>query len=144
MRTTSIGTSFAATLDAFLDALAAANCSPATIAAYQSDVAQCIDYLQHADMTLTAPDQVERHELLDYLASLSRRGLSGVSRARKVAAIRGYFRFLVAEGIIDASPAAAIATPQQERGGKTFLAPEEYNRLLSYSGSAHETEKIVR
>jgi site-specific recombinase XerD len=135
MRTTSAGTAFQETLAAFVDALVAANCSPATIAAYQSDVRQCFDFLQQANLTLTHPDQVGRHDLVDYFASLSRRGLSGVSRARKLAAIRGYFRFLVAEGLIATSPAATLPTPKQERGGKTYLAPEEYNRLLSYAGT---------
>jgi site-specific recombinase XerD len=135
IRTTTAATSFTDTLAAFVASLAAANCSAATIAAYQADVGHCLAFLQNADMTVAHPDQILRGDLLAYLASLSARGLSGVSRARKLAAIRGYFRFLVAEGLLDTSPAAAITTPKQERGGKTFLAPEEYNRLLSYAGT---------
>ena len=45
-------------------------------------------------MVIARPDQVARIDLTEYLAYLGSRQLSGVSRARKLAAIREYFRFL--------------------------------------------------
>jgi len=135
IRTRSTGRAFADTLTAFLRSLEGANLSPATIRAYQTDVAQCLDFLQQTDMTLTSPEQVQRRHLQEHLAALGDRGLTGVTRARKVAAIRGYFRFLEDEDLIAKSPAAALETPKKERGSKTFLRSEEYTRILAYAGT---------
>jgi len=135
IRSTETGATFANTLTAFLRSLEGANLSAATIRAYETDVAQCLDSLRQTDMTLTGPDQVQRRHLQEHLAALGDRGLTGVTRARKVAAIRGYFRFLEDEQIIAKSPAAALETPKKERASKTFLRPEEYTRILAYAGT---------
>jgi integrase/recombinase XerC len=68
------------------------------------------------------------------MAELGRRGLTGVSRARKISAIREYFRFFEENGEIARSPANAIETPKKERPGRTSLRPEEYTRMLSLAG----------
>lgn len=135
IRTTLTGTSFPDTLAAFLRTLEGSNLSPATIRAYQTDVSQCLDSLQRTDMTLRRPEQVQRRHLQDYLACLGARGLTGVSRARKLAAVRGYFRFLEDQEVIGKSPAAGLETPKKERTSRSVLRVDEYTRLLSLAGT---------
>jgi integrase/recombinase XerD len=135
---------FDATLNAFLRQLAAGNLSPATARAYKTDILQCSTFIQATNVALQRPDQVERQDLVDYLADLGARGVSGVSRARKLAAIRGYFRFLEQRGVIARSPAATIDTPKKERNGKTYLKPDEYNRLLSHAGAEPRDYAILQ
>jgi site-specific recombinase XerC len=73
-------------------------------------------------------------DVTDYLASLARLNLSGVTRARKFAAIREYLRHLVNHGQIEKSPAEGIDTPKREKRSRTALVPAEYNRLLALTG----------
>jgi site-specific recombinase XerD len=51
----------------------------------------------------------------EYLAHLSKRGLSGASRARKLAVIREYFRSCQVWGLIDKSPVDGIDAPRMEK-----------------------------
>src|SRR5205807_6972827 len=69
--------------------------------------------------------------ILDYLSHLATLGRSGVTRVRKLAAIREYFKFLVAEGTLATSPAENITRPKQERKQRVFLRVDEYMRLLN-------------
>lgn len=125
---------FETTLEGFLTTLAAKNRSSATCRAYRTDIAQCLRFIQETDGTVEAPADIDRTHLADYLAEVGRQGVSGVSRARKLAAIREYFRYLVESNVLTTSPAAGIATPKKERTTRGFLRPEEYTKLLSLAG----------
>src|SRR5207302_1378324 len=65
---------------------------------------------------------------------LARKGLTGVARARKVSAIREYFRFLEGVGAIERSPTAGIDTPKREKHTRQFLRSDEYTKMLSLAG----------
>ena len=75
------------------------------------------------------------HHINQYLTYLSGKGLSGVTRARKLASIREFFKFLVDEGSLTSSPAASISMPRKEKKNRVYLRPDEYSRLLSAAGS---------
>jgi site-specific recombinase XerD len=121
-------------LDAFLRSLAGKNRSPATSRAYKTDVSQFIEWIHANNLAIKRVDQVERADITEYLSSLAQRGLTGVSRARKMAAIREYFRFLENDDLIGRSPAAGTETPKKEKGTRTALRPDEYTRMLSAAG----------
>src|SRR5687767_2466181 len=93
--------------------LTARNLAPLTRRAYLGDVSELATFLS-TQLQLSAIDQVQRRHLERFLAELDRRGLSGVSRARKVATIRGFFAFLVQEGVLVASPAEKLIPPERE------------------------------
>lgn len=78
---------------------------------------------------------MERADITEYLASLAARGISGLSRARKLAAIREFFRYLVDQvGELSKSPADGIPTPKKEKNSRTWLISDEYSRMLSLAG----------
>src|SRR5215207_7348327 len=81
--------------------LTARNLAPLTRHAYMGDVSELVTFLAE-QLQLPAIGEVERRHLERFLAELDRRGLSGVSRARKVATIRGFFGFLVQQGLLPA------------------------------------------
>ena len=86
--------SFDVTLAAFLRSLLAENRSDATILAYKTDILQFTQWL--GDNTLvSAPTGVTRTDIAEFLAELGQAAVSGQSRARKLAALRSYFGFLV-------------------------------------------------
>ncbi len=71
------------------------------------------------------PAGVTRSDVAEYLSALSDRGQSGITRARKLAAIREYFRFLEGNGLLERNPTVGIETPKKERPARTTLRPGE-------------------
>jgi integrase/recombinase XerD len=120
----------------FLAFLSGKNRSAATIQAYATDLTQFFTYLTENDITVAIVSDVTRHHILDYLSHLAEeRQLSGVSRARKLVAIREFFRFLVDDELVDKSPAGKIEVPKKEQKTRSRMRQDEYSRLLSLAGS---------
>ena len=122
-------------LKGFVRALSGRNRSPATIRAYQTDVDQFIRWIHQINLVIQRSDQVERVDVTEYLAHLGGRRVSGVSRARKLAAIGENFRFLEENQLVAKSPAPGEESPHKERNGRTYLRPDEYTKLLSLARS---------
>jgi site-specific recombinase XerD len=122
-------------LAAFLDSLAGKNRSSATIRAYQTDIAQFISFLHANNVSIHTPAEVEKIDVMEYLSALAKRELTGVARARKLSALREYFRFLEGVGVITKSPTTGIETPKQEKNGRQVLRPDEYTKMLSLAGA---------
>src|SRR5712691_7744221 len=118
-------------LDAFLDAMLGKNRSSATLRTYRTDVLQFIAFLHENNVAITQVGDVGKVDILEYLAALARKGLSGVARARKVSAIREYFRYLEGVGVIEKLPTAGIDTPKREKHTRQFLRSDEYTKMLS-------------
>jgi integrase/recombinase XerC len=122
-------------LAVFLDALSGKNRSAATIRAYQTDLLQFITFLHETSVLITSPQDVQKVDILDYFSFLAKKDLSGVARARKLSAIREYFRFLEGLGRIDKSPTAGVETPKREKNTRQFLRSDEYTKMLSLAGA---------
>src|SRR5947199_7314462 len=104
-------------LATFLNALSGKNRSAATIRAYQTDIAQFISFLHANNVSIQKPAEVEKIDVMEYLSSLAKRELTGIARARKMSALREYFRFLEGVGVIAKSPTTGIETPKREKKG---------------------------
>jgi len=111
------------------------NRSKQTLRAYRSDLFQLAEWLHDDNPLLTDPIEVTTDDLHEFLAHLAHDGISGTSRARKLAAIREFYRSLKNLDLIPKSPVDAIDTPRRERKSRTYLTPEEYNRLLAAAGA---------
>jgi tyrosine recombinase XerC len=90
------------------------NLAPATLAAYRRDLVELIRFLA-VSIPGYSPSDVSTTDLRSHLANLHGRGLAPRSMARALASIRTYFRFLVAERVIDASPADNVSQVQTPR-----------------------------
>jgi len=120
------------------------NRSAATISAYATDLHQFFTYLAETDITASSVTTVTRRHINEYLSYLAlERGLSGVSRARKLAAIREYFRFLVEQEELSVSPAEHITRPKKEQKTRNRMRQDEYHRLLATAGSNHRDFAIL-
>src|SRR5690242_9811063 len=106
METTQIHSkgALAESLSAFLRSLEGKNRSEATRQAYHTDLLQFFIWLKENNVAATGPDKITKADVTEFLTACHRRGLSGVSRARKLAAIREYYRYLVDHEIIAKSP----------------------------------------
>jgi site-specific recombinase XerD len=127
--------SFEEALTQFIRSLAGQNKSVHTARAYETDITQFLSWVRSIDITVTFPDQVTRSHITDYLSHLSDQGRTGVTRARKLASLREFFKFLMASQVIEHSPAATISMPKKERKSRVYLRPEEYNKMLAAAGS---------
>jgi site-specific recombinase XerD len=121
-------------LATFLNTLAGKNRSAATIRAYITDIAQFIAFLHANNVSIQKPADVEKIDVMEYLSALAKRALTGIARARKMSAIREYFRFLEGVGVITKSPTIGIETPKREKNGKQVLRPDEYTKMGIVSG----------
>ena len=125
---------FTECLESFLRTLRARNLSSNTITAYGADVGQFTSWVVSTDVSITRPDQVTRSTITDYLAHLAGNGSSGVTRARKLASLREFFRCLTKEGVISVSPAASVEMPIKERKQRVYLRPDEFSKMLAVAG----------
>ena len=117
---------------AFLDMMTAERGAGVnTLSAYARDLA---DYSAALREVGSGVGIVESAGVRAYLASLAERGLQPASAARKLSAVRGLHRFLSAEGLRDADPAAAIEGPRRGRPLPKSLGTGEVERLLGVAG----------
>ena len=99
-----------------------------TIAAYASDLNKFQDYLYQKGIKHFTEVQTEEIEGFMYWLTLKR--LSPRSRARILATIKTFFRFLVLTQRLESSPAVLIETPRFAKKLPQVLSLEEVERLL--------------
>jgi len=96
--------------------------SPNTVAAYERDLRQYLEFLKGRPSTAGSTVQ--------YVAGLHAAALAPSTIARKVAALRGLHRFLVAEGVASDDPTLLIETPKLPRTLPKALTVDEVGALL--------------
>src|SRR5215211_180829 len=131
-------------LATFLDSLHGKNRSTATIRAYQTDIQQFISFLHANNVSILTPADVEKVDVVEYLSALAKRELTGIARARKMSALREYFRFLEGLGVITKSPTTGVETPKRERNGRQVLRSDEYTKMLSLAGASPRDYAILQ
>ncbi|MGI9406814.1 MAG: site-specific tyrosine recombinase XerD [Hyphomicrobiaceae bacterium] len=113
----------------FLEMLSAERgASPHTLSAYQRDLDEFGGFIAAESLR---PQHVTTDTVNSYLQELAASGLAVSSRSRKLSAIRQFFRFLVAEEIIDEDPARNVDGPRRERPLPKTLTVDEVDRLLN-------------
>ncbi len=108
--------------------MASRNMALRTRAEYARDLKDLVGFLE-ANCGLSDVGAVELRHLENYLAGLDRRGLSGASRRRKVAAIRSLFGFLEGHGYTVSNVGSRLRPPGREEREPRVLTEAEYRRL---------------
>lgn len=98
-----------------------------TVAAYRRDLGQ---------YRLAVGDEPQLADIERYLEDLTDLGLATATCARKIAAIRGLHRFMVAEGLRVDDPSVLIETPPQPDSLPKALDVDEMVRLLEAASTA--------
>ncbi len=115
-------------VESFLEALAAERGAAGnTLAAYGRDLGDFLEWLGARGDALAGAD---RATIELYLESLAARGLSSATRARRLSAIRQFYRFAFSEGWRTDDPGAGIAGPGKARRLPKTLTAEDVDRLL--------------
>lgn len=107
--------------------------SPNTVESYARDLASLQVF---AETRGTAVEALDHVALEAFIRRLRTSGLSPRSVARTAAAVRGYFKFLLAEQRISSDPAADLRMPRAWPALPKYLDLEEVDRLLAQPDTA--------
>jgi len=103
------------------------NYSPHTVAAYRRDLQVFVAYLRRHGLS---PEDASDETVRQFLAKEHRRGVSAKSLKRRLSAIRGWFRYLRAEGRVANPPVLDLRAPKAAGRLPQTLDPEQMTRLL--------------
>nr|WP_297991651.1 site-specific tyrosine recombinase XerD [uncultured Actinomyces sp.] len=111
--------------------------SPHTLSAYERDLSRYLRYLRSAG--ISAPQEVNRNDVAGFLEVLrtgsdGARPLASSSASRTVTAVRGWHKFLMAEGTTSEDPSATVRPPQPGRRLPKALGIDEVRLLLEAAG----------
>jgi integrase/recombinase XerD len=122
-------------VESFL-ALSATRLASRTVEAYRSDLA---DLRRRLDV---APADATPEQLAEYVAKLRADGLAATTIARRIAAIRSFYRHQMLVGVRADNPAAELELPRRRRALPKTLSPGEAERLIE--AAAGTTPRSLR
>lgn len=118
----------AGTIALFLDMLSSERgASPNTLAAYRHDLEDADYRLKQARAALETADAGALEALM---RSLAKDGLSPATAARRLSALKRYYRFLLKEGVRADDPTAGMKGPKRARALPKVLSEDEVSRLF--------------
>ena len=100
-----------------------------TVTAYRRDLRPYVATLVgsgRSDITMVTTDDVDR-----FVTGLRNSSLAPSTVSRKISAVRGFHRFLVAEDLADTDPTGSLASPKRVTGLPKALSVEDVLRLLA-------------
>jgi integrase/recombinase XerC len=106
------------------------NSSPNTIRSYESDLEQFLRFLTPPGVAIPAPQDVTHLMIREFMSQLHDLNLEKSSIARKLAAIRSFFKYAVREGIVVRNPARMVSTPKLPKRIPAVLSAEDLNAFL--------------
>ncbi|MCH7955640.1 MAG: tyrosine recombinase XerC [Candidatus Marinimicrobia bacterium] len=108
------------------------NYSENTIQAYAVDLAQFNDFLSeyHSDSNVSV-EKIDKLSIRHFFGKLDEEGISRKSIARKLAALRSLFKYLIRTGVIEHNPAKNFSFPKMEKRLPTPLSVEEALKLVT-------------
>src|SRR6267143_5109642 len=114
----------------FLKALTGNNFSTESIRAYSADITQFLEFLKSVRVDWNNPKKIERLDIVEFMNRLSGLRRTGTTRARKLASIRHFLKFLKDNDIIAGNPAETIPRARKEEKDPAVLFKNEYKALL--------------
>ena len=102
------------------------NFSTHTTRAYLSDISSFLIWLGNKDCT-----EVKIAELKDYMHFLQKYNYKKNTTARKIAALRTFYKYLFRERYVDTNPALSLVLPKKTKSLPKFLTPNEVENILS-------------
>jgi integrase/recombinase XerC len=110
------------------------NASAHTIKSYREDLQQAIQHLQCGGAA--EPNAVSSRHVRGYLAWLHEQAYAKTTIARRLAALRTWFRFLCREGVLRANPADGLRSPRRDQRLPRFLPEADAARLIDSASAS--------
>src|SRR6266849_5046186 len=115
------------------------NSSPHTVLNYRRDLEQFLLYLSPPGVRPPGLAAVTHPLIREFVAHLHDQGLQKSSIARKLAALRSFFKYCVREGHLKENPARLVPTPKLPKRIPSVLSAEEMNDFLNQLGGSERT-----
>jgi integrase/recombinase XerD len=109
--------------------------SDRTLSAYQRDLEKLLVFLQGQGRN--DPKDVDPQDLREFVFHLKDSGLAPSSIRRTVSSLRGYFAFLLEEGILEADPSERLESPSVGRRLPDVLSVEDIEKVLEAPDPDH-------
>ncbi len=106
------------------------NASELTIKSYREDLFAFVEWLQANHGHIPKPDSLSPQDLRAFQAALQQADYARTSIARKLAALRSFYKFAMREGIASSNPAKPLRNPRRQRTLPHVLTDDEVGRLL--------------
>jgi integrase/recombinase XerC len=129
-------------LDSYLDHLRLADrASEHTLRAYSSDVLALLEFARTAvgpgpDIAAQQECAVDQLLIRRYLVHIQKSGQAKSSVARKIAAFRSFFGYLVKRGVIEVNPTEGLRAPKQSRPLPKVVTEDLIDHLMSAPDAA--------
>jgi len=112
------------------------NASPNTLRSYGIDLMQFLAYLTPPGAAPPRLGEITHHIIREFIGGLHDLNLEKSSIARKVAAIRSFFKFAVREALVVQNPARLVATPKLPKRIPSVPTAEDMNAFLDSMATA--------
>jgi len=109
--------------------------SDRTLSAYRRDLEKLLSFL--VEEGITDPREVRSEALRDFVFHLNDTGLAPASVRRALSSIRGYFAFLLEEGVLETDPSERLDAPRTTRKLPDVLSVEEIQKILEAPNPDH-------
>jgi site-specific recombinase XerD len=129
-------------LELFMTALRGQNYSPKTLRAYGDDLRQFLGWVEKNRVDWDNPKRFGRVDIEGFMGYLAGQRMTGVTRVRKLAAIRKFFTFLEENRLIAGNPASTVKGAKREEKEPGILYKEQYKALL-YEASDHVRDYAI-
>jgi integrase/recombinase XerC len=127
-------------MDSFLEYLRSVrNSSPHTVTNYGNDLSQFLDYMSPPGADIPGLGQVTHQMIREFVGHLHEEGLAKSSIARKLAALRSFFKHCVREGFLKDNPARLVSTPKLPKRIPSVLSAEEMGGFLDQVSGVRRT-----
>lgn len=103
-----------------------------TLQAYERDLSQYKQFIK--ELSFTSWEQIERHHIVQFLATLKAEDKSPATISRMISSIRSLHQFLLNEQIVTTDVSLHIEMPKQGRTLPDILSIEEIDKLLNIEG----------
>jgi integrase/recombinase XerC len=115
------------------------NASPHTLINYGNDLEQFVTFLTPPGVETPELKQLTHHVIREFVGHLHEQGMEKSSIARKLAALRSFFKYCVREGKLNENPARLVPTPKLPKRIPAVLSAEEMNGFLNQLACGEES-----
>lgn len=121
-------------INSFMTAMSAQGKSKCTIEAYRCDLEQ---FSNAMDKELA---EIRYSDLQEWANNMAGGGLSASTRARKISAVKSFFRYLVKMEIVDRNPADGLDTPKIEKKEPKVISMDDASEILFAAKNSGDSE----
>ena len=107
-----------------------------TIEAYGRDIESFIEFIENKE-----PDEISRADLYDFIKNLRSKNFAPSSVTRKIASIKGWFRWLKINEKIKNDPSIALESPKIPQKLPKVMSIQEINKI--FSSKLNTTEQVI-